>query len=305
MYTNEFCSRRGNTIQSPPISTLLFDIDDTLYDVGTGFTAHRNGWGAQSFMVEHLHFPSFESAKKLRDEYFERYHSTAKALTIAEQEGKFPRLPPGVNGSKLKRFDPHDLAEWWAQKLDFSLLRASTSGNPEENDEYTKLREVLSQCPLKLIAFSNSPRKYALRVLKELDLDALFPPENVFAADDTLPYCKPETEAFQKVFDAVGIKSAGECVMIEDCMKNIRAAKSLGMYTVLVVGRGRLSKKGNDEVHLSKEHLANASESTKPGDAPNSEDHSVDICIEDCGQLKDALPGLFNRTHHSDSCWSK
>ena len=142
-----------------------------LYDVGTDFTAHRNGWGAQSFMVEHLYFPSFESAKKLRDEYFERYHSTAKALTIAEQEGKFPPLPPGVENSKLKRFDPHDLAEWWAQKLDFSLLRASTTENPDENDEYAKLREALSLCPLKLIAFS---KKYALRVLKELNLDKFF-----------------------------------------------------------------------------------------------------------------------------------
>mmetsp|Transcript_15351 Transcript_15351/g.21884 ORF Transcript_15351/g.21884 Transcript_15351/m.21884 type:complete len:94 (-) Transcript_15351:61-342(-) len=37
-----------------------------------------------------------------------------------------------------------------------------------------KLREALSLCPLKLIAFSNSPRKYALRVLKELNLDKFF-----------------------------------------------------------------------------------------------------------------------------------
>ena len=38
------------------ITTLIFDVDDTLYDVGTSFTAHRNGFGAQSFMVKKLGF---------------------------------------------------------------------------------------------------------------------------------------------------------------------------------------------------------------------------------------------------------
>jgi FMN phosphatase YigB (HAD superfamily) len=26
------------------ITTLIFDVDDTLYDVGNGFTAHRNSY---------------------------------------------------------------------------------------------------------------------------------------------------------------------------------------------------------------------------------------------------------------------
>jgi len=29
-------------IDSNKITTLIFDVDDTLYDVGNGFTAHRN-----------------------------------------------------------------------------------------------------------------------------------------------------------------------------------------------------------------------------------------------------------------------
>jgi len=69
------------------ISTLIFDVDDTLYDVGTGFTAHRNSDGVTSFMVEKLNFPDKAAAKVVRDEYFSRYHSTAKGLAIAEKEG--------------------------------------------------------------------------------------------------------------------------------------------------------------------------------------------------------------------------
>ena len=69
------------------IRTILFDVDDTLYDKTTGFSDHRNNYGVQQFMVRHLNFPDVESAKRLRDEYFQRYHSTAKALMVAEQEG--------------------------------------------------------------------------------------------------------------------------------------------------------------------------------------------------------------------------
>jgi putative hydrolase of the HAD superfamily len=273
-----------NNPASTTITTLLFDIDDTMYDVGTGFTAHRNGWGAQSFMVEKLHFPTYEAAKAVRDEYFERYHSTVKSLTIAEQEGRFPPLPDShdISNANRHRFDPNDLAEWWAERLDYSLLRTSSE---EERDEYSTLREILSASSLRLVAFTNSPKRYALRVLKELRLEKYFPPSNVFAVDDTFPHCKPETEAFQKVMDAVGVKTPQECVIIEDSMKNIRKAKSLGMYTVLVVGRRRS--------HPLRDDLAAASELTKPGDAPNTTDPAVDYCIEHCGQLKDALPWLW------------
>ena len=47
-----------------------------------GFTAHRNRDGAANFMVDKLHFSSKEEALKVRDEYFEKYHATAKVSTI-------------------------------------------------------------------------------------------------------------------------------------------------------------------------------------------------------------------------------
>ena len=90
-------TRTQNDKQSSRITTLIFDVDDTLYDVNTGFTRNRNGSAVYQFMVEYLHFPDLESAKIVRDEYFERYHATAKGLQIAEEEGRFP---PIVNDGK-------------------------------------------------------------------------------------------------------------------------------------------------------------------------------------------------------------
>jgi putative hydrolase of the HAD superfamily len=246
------------------VTTLIFDVDDTLYDVSTGFTAERNGRGAQQFMVKYLNFPNEASAKELRDEYFEKYHATAKALQVAEAEGRLP--PPDPNKpTKNPRFDPKDLAEYWATSLNFDLL----------GGERKSLVRDLQECRLQLAAFSNGCRKYVVRVLKELGLwGTVFTEDRLFAVDDTLPYCKPEREAFEMIFSRLGVQPH-ECVMIEDSMKNVRRAKELGMKTVLITG--------------TKEN-AEASEATKPGDAPV---HAVDIALQKVEDMRTQLPGLW------------
>mmetsp|Transcript_16957 Transcript_16957/g.32095 ORF Transcript_16957/g.32095 Transcript_16957/m.32095 type:complete len:245 (+) Transcript_16957:357-1091(+) len=229
-------------------------------------------------MTAKLNFPDAESAKKLRDKYFQKYHSTAKALAVAEAEGQLP-LPEGWPKGK-KYFDPNDLSEWWAEHLNFALL----------GEKDVELIEMLESCPLNMVAFSNGPRKYVLRVLREMGLDHVFPENRVFAVNDVLPTCKPEKEAFEKVFDAIGIKDPSECIMVEDSMKNIRAAKKLGMLTVLIAGLGRLKKNVSN---ISSNTFAEAAEATKPGDAPDNSDPAVDFCIEHIKELKSILPGLW------------
>ena len=221
-------------------------------------------------MVNKLGFASYEDARKLRDEYFGRYHSTAKALAVAEAEG---RLPTGYH------FDPQDLAEWWATNLDFSLL-----GGPS-NEHFQR---DLKECSLMLVAFSNGPGKYAKRVLKELGLADAF--GWLFAVDDVLPYCKPEPEAFQCVFDKIGCK-AEECVMIEDSMKNIRMAKQMGMMTVLVMSKG--CTRTNIVSGSLNNTAADDVQATKLGDAPVANDPAVDVCIETVDELRRVLPGLW------------
>lgn len=245
---------------SPNISTIIFDVDDTLYDIGTGFTAQRNGECVQRYMVERLGFKTLEEAKTLRDEYFERYHATGKALTIAQAEGRLPADAP--------KFDVQDLSAWWAENVEYKLLGGVN----------TKLQKDLKEIQLNVVAFSNGPRIYVKRVLQELGLWESFGEDKLFAVDDVLPHCKPEREAFEKVFETLGVKP-GECIMVEDSMKNIRKAKELGMKTVLVTGLPTGNK--------------TAGELTKPGDAPNESDAAVDAVIEQASQLRDVLPGLW------------
>jgi putative hydrolase of the HAD superfamily len=243
-------SNKGN------ITTIIFDVDDTLYDVGCGFTAHRNGEIVQQYMVDHLSFPSLEAAKKVRDEYFERYHATAKALTVAQQEGRFPEGAP--------EFDTKHLAEYWVEQLDYSKL-----GGPKR-----ELKAKLNEIPLTLVAFSNGPRAYVKRVLQTLDLFDLFGEERLFAVDDVLPHCKPEPAAFETVFEKIGHPSPETCIMVEDSMKNIRAANKLGMKTILITGTSEHGR-------------------ILPEDRPEAGDPAVNCSMTSIDEITHVLPGLW------------
>ena len=256
---------------SPRLSTILFDVDDTLYDIATGFTAHRNGDSVQRFMVDKLGFPDGATAQALRDEYFTMYHSTAKALTMAEKDGKFPKLNDKNSNDgndtavpSAPRFRAEDLANYWAENLDYTMLTPKSS----------QFKKELQDLPFTLVAFSNGPRNYVRRVLQELDLWDLFGEERLFAVDDVLPYCKPEQKAFRVVLDRVGVSSPAECIMVEDSMKNVRRCKEMGMKTVLVTG-------------TTKDHQV--------VDVPDDTDPAVDVAIKTIEELRTAAPELWNK----------
>ena len=73
------------------VDTLIFDVDDTLYPVSSGFSKHRNGPIVARFMVDELGFESEAEALALRDEVFRATHSTLKGLTLASREGRLPK----------------------------------------------------------------------------------------------------------------------------------------------------------------------------------------------------------------------
>jgi putative hydrolase of the HAD superfamily len=234
------------------VSTLIFDVDDTLYDIGCGFSNHRNQEGAPTFIMDHFGMDR-DAALKIRNEYFKKYHSTAKALAVAQQEGMFGDT----------KFCQEDLEEFFATKLNFELL----------GGQKKQLAEDLKACSCRIVAFSNGPRKYVKRVLEELGLWEVFGEDKLFAVTDTLPYCKPEKEAFEMIFDALGIK-AEEAIMIEDSMKNIIRSKELGLRTIWITG-----KANGDEKRID--------------DAPNAHHSAVDLAIECVEDLRRVVPGLW------------
>jgi len=284
-------SSLSSSSSSSRVSTIIFDVDDTLYDVSSGFTASRNGDVIWRYMVEHYGFESFESARELRDRYFAIYHSTAKALTVAQAEGHFP---PGA-----KTFDAKHMSQYWVDNLDYDKLWGNHHADASLERSKRAKREfgaALARCPAQLVAFSNGPRDYVIKVLDHLGLLELFGSGEgssskdgafVWGVDDVLPLCKPEPEAFQKIFDkleAVALSSGKpaattkiipeECVMVEDSMKNVRAAKALGMKTILITG-------SKEEGRIL------------PEDAPCADDPAVDVAFATVEEMVTKLPGLW------------
>lgn len=243
------------------IDTILFDVDDTLYSVSSGFSDHRNGEVICKFMVDELGFDSFASAKALRDEYFQQYHSTMKGLSVAMQEGRLPR-----------EFKQEKLAQYWADHCDFAKYV------PVDQAQLNHLQSLQQETSLKLAVFTNSPKVYALECLKSLGLSKIFRDDMVFGVEDVLPHCKPQREAFQKVLDALG-SVPERTVMFEDSMKNIQACKTLGIHTVLI----------NEGLSGS------AGEAGLLHDTPRPEDPSVDAVLKDLKTLRSDLPGLWQK----------
>ncbi|OEU19038.1 HAD-like protein [Fragilariopsis cylindrus CCMP1102] len=263
-------SSSGGASDNNIVKTIIFDVDDTLYDVASGFTIHRQGEVIYQYMVDHLQFKSIEEAKIIRDKYFKLYHSTGKALTVAQSEDELPVGAP--------TFDIQHMAQYWVDHLNYNILWGCDSTYASTTKKnYDKLKKSI-----KIVAFSNGPRSYVVKVLKTLQLWDLFGSNEdaddgkyVFGVDDVLPYCKPEKESFEKIFDTTGKTiRPEECIMVEDSMKNIRAAKALGMKTILITGS---SEDGRD---LS-------------GDAPSTNDPAVDIAFQTIEEMKTKLPGLW------------
>lgn len=245
------------------IDTLIFDVDDTLYPVSTGFSDHRNGEVICEFMLQRLGFESRDEAMRVRHEYFERYHSSMKGLAMAGNEGKLP-----------KPFQEEELAEWFADHCNHTdFLKPDT----ELADMLVSLRD---DAGLKLVVFSNAPRRYVLRCLDTLAVRECFRNEHIFGVEDVLPACKPEAAAFERILQAVGSEFS-RSVMFEDSMKNIRACNALGMNTVLIDEEVRLEHGGGEAALL--------------GDVPCGNDPAVGACLQDICQMRDRLPCLWQR----------
>ena len=129
------------------IDCLIFDIDDTLYPITNGFTNHRLKEVAIDFMRAKLGFADAEVAAELWREYFGQYHSTVKALTMAEKDGKLPQ-----------HFEPKDFSDFLEEGCHFEKY---LQPDPLVASALAELRDA----GLKLVIFTNAPRRYGVKVL--------------------------------------------------------------------------------------------------------------------------------------------
>lgn len=179
----------------------IFDLDNTLHNADPHIFPHINH-SMTAYLQQHLQLSEVE-ASALRVHYWRRYGATLSGLMRH-------------HGTRPSHFlwHTHQFPE-----LERMVLREP------------RLRHVLKALPGKKVVFSNAPQHYAHAVLKLLRVDDLF--DDVMAVEHAHYRPKPDSFGFLRLLRRHRIKAA-QCVMIEDSLENLQAAKRLGMHTVWV-----------------------------------------------------------------------
>lgn len=184
-------------------TTIFFDLDDTLYP------SHVGLWSAikarmTDYMEERLRIPPAE-IPALREKYYLQYGTTLHGL---------------------QKHHHVDVQEYLAYVHDLPLADYLT---PDP-----ALRSIIASLPTRNLIFTNADVHHAERVLSTLNLRDLFTAiVDVNAID---PYCKPMPESFDIAMKTAGETDPSRCVMIDDLARTTRAAKEVGLSSILYGG---------------------------------------------------------------------
>jgi putative hydrolase of the HAD superfamily len=181
-------------------TTIFFDLDDTLYPTDSGlWLAIKERMNV--YMRERLGIPA-EQVSSLREKYYMQFGTTTRGL---------------------QEYHNLDTQDFLAYVHDLPLNHYLTP-NPT-------LRSIIASLPTRNLIFTNADSHHAERVLTTLGLRDLF--EIIVDVNAIAPYCKPMPDAFKTAMQIAGETDPRNCVMIDDLPRTTRAAKDLGMFSLL------------------------------------------------------------------------
>ena len=194
------------------ISTILFDLDDTLYPRQAGIMDQIRTL-MLSFMKEQFNLSPSE-ADALRQRYLQTYGTTMRGLQVNHH----------IDPDEFLHY-VHDIP------LDQFL-----APNPE-------LDAVLASHPQEKVIFTNASREHAEAVLAALGIRHHF--VQIVDVRDMDYESKPHAVAYRRVCEILDVQP-NQCLLVEDNVRNLRPAKALGMATVLVGDGDQTSSKSVD-----------------------------------------------------------
>jgi len=181
-------------------TTILFDLDDTLYPSNSGLWPTLKERMSR-YMIERVGIPE-EEVPRLRETYFRTFGTTLRGLQANH------------------RIDVEDYLAY------VHNVRLSDYIHPDPAQQ-----SVLASLPTRNLVFTNADANHARRVLRTLQIEEHF--VDVIDINRMEPYCKPSPAAFALAMRSAGESDPSRCVMIDDLPHTTRAARSMGLYALL------------------------------------------------------------------------
>ena len=242
--------------------TWFFDLDNTLHDashqVFPAINANMNAYIAA--VLDRSGLPAHAAAvDAARIGYLRRYGATLLGMVRHHQ------VHPAHFLEAVHCFD--DL---------FGMLRAEQG-----------LERHLARLPGAKILLTNAPHDYSSAVVQHFGLQRHFghhvPIEAMQVHRQLRP--KPSKSLLRKLL-ARHRTPAHRCILVEDTLANLKAAKALGMRTVWITGYLRSAPRSN-----TAPAAGNAADIAKTRKRPPF----VDVKVKSLRQLFDRLPGILRK----------
>ena len=200
------------------INTWIFDLDNTLYDVGTDLftkvSRRMTVFIQNAFQLEEA------AAKNLQREMFLKYGTTMRGLMVEHD------------------MDPEEFLHF-VHDIDVSDLVSDPV-----------LEKLLADLPGRRLIFTNGSVPHAQRVTKQLGIDHLF--EGIFDIVAAKFVPKPDPAIYQLMVNEYLVDTQ-TAVMIDDMAKNLIPAANLGISTVWLKHDKEWSAKDFSAEHIDKE----------------------------------------------------
>ena len=200
------------------INTWIFDLDNTLYDVGTDLFAKVSR--RMTVFIQNAFQFDEAAAKRLQKEMFLKYGTTMRGLMVEHD------------------MDPEEFLHF-VHDIDV--------GDLEPDPVLEKLLEGL---PGRRLIFTNGSVPHAQRVTKQLGIDHLF--EGIFDIVAAKFVPKPNPTIYELMVNKYRVDTQTS-VMIDDMAKNLIPAANLGISTVWLRHNKEWSSKDFSAEHIDEE----------------------------------------------------
>lgn len=232
---------------------ILFDLDETLYPATSGLMP-AIGDRMRLYLQERYQLDP-ERAHELQKRYWLEYGTTLRGLMLERE------------------IDPQDYLGF---VHDVDVAQFISPDAP--------LRQVLASIPFEKCIMTNADAPHAERVLARLGIADQFTRifDIVFMEFD----CKPGRGAYERVLRAL-TAHGDECILVEDSVRNLPAARELGIRTVLLVPPGT-----DFNVQPTRRFLDPASEKNITAECPPD----ANVCIPEIYQVSAAIQQLVSPT---------